>query len=118
MAQEGWLGHHRAVEGAPMWSGARPWSRRLQLMTLEAIRENQFLGVQYRPWQALASSERLLLPSAEEVLHELLRGGAVLAEPPRPAWAIAICVGTRPTQIVWLTPTPLVAPIPASGHAA
>jgi hypothetical protein len=87
------------------------------MMTLEAIRVNQLLGVRYRPWQALVSSEHLLLPSAEEVLRELLRGGAVLAEPPRPAWAIAICVGTRPTQIVWLTPTPLVALIPESGHA-
>ena len=35
----------------------------LPLMTSEAIREIQLLGVQYRPWQALAWTKQLLLPS-------------------------------------------------------
>lgn len=118
MTRVGWLGPHRVVDQAPIWSGARPWSRRLQLMTLEAIRENQLLGVRYRSWQALASGEQLLVGSTEEVLGALFRGGAVLAEPPPPAWAIAICIGTRPTQIVWLTPTPLIDLMLASGHEA
>lgn len=86
-------------------------------MTLEAIRENQLLGVRYRSRQALASGEQLLVGSTEEVLGALFRGGAVLAEPPPPAWA-AICIGTRPTQIVWLTPTPLIDLMLASGHEA
>jgi hypothetical protein len=54
----GWLGHHRVVDGAPMDTGAKPWTRRLGLMRLDEVRENQLLGVRYWPVQALASSRQ------------------------------------------------------------
>lgn len=105
---DGWIEGLRPVEGEPPGSGARPWSRRLRMTSLDAIRQNQHLGVQYIPALALAPrvrSVRLLL-SPESVLHELSARGAVLAYLPRPSWAIALCLGCEKTELAWFLPLP------------
>lgn len=105
----GWLGPYRLVREPPIWSGARPWSKVLsRRLTRETVVVTQQLGVRYFPVRALIALDRAEpLADPEQVLREAMETGAVLAAPPSPAWAIAVCAGTDPTRLAWLTPWPV-----------
>lgn len=104
----GWLGQYRLLPEPPMWSGARPWSKVLRRMSSETVGMTLQLGVRYFPVRALVSLEEAEpLTGVEQVLREMLEAGAVVAAPPSPAWAIAVCAGVDPTRLAWLTPWPV-----------
>jgi hypothetical protein len=100
---------YRPVAGAPPDTGARPWSRRLRLTSLKAIRQNQGLGVRYASlFGLLAAAPDLVLPTPEAVMCEIVERGAVLARLPPPSSVVAVCMGFDPARLAWLVP---VAPL-------
>jgi hypothetical protein len=106
----GRLAHYQPSMDPPVGSGARPWSRRLGRMTFQLVTENLHLGVRYVPLSGLARdrTDQSVMGSADEVLVELARSGAVVALLPPPAWAVAVCAGPEPLRLAWLTPLPPV----------
>jgi hypothetical protein len=104
----GELTGYRRVDDPPLWSTARPWAHRLRLTSFEAVRVNRNLGINYFPLPELLAMEAPLplLRTAEQVLAELQKRGAVAAQLPDPSWAICVCAGSEPADLTWLTPLP------------
>ncbi len=104
---------YRSLGGVPPGTGARPWSRRLRLTSLEAIRQNQRLGVRYAAVFGLLQDVRYhpVLLTPEAVMCEMTARGAVLARLPSPSSLVAICMGFDQAELAWLAPVaPLAAP--------